>query len=42
VSEDRSDGEMAEAAAQPFFESQTSEQRLEEDDPLCQDRCRLP
>jgi hypothetical protein len=32
VSEDRSDGEMAEAAAQPFFESQTSEQRLEEDE----------
>jgi hypothetical protein len=32
VSEDRADGEMAKAAAQPFFESQTSEQRLEEDE----------
>jgi hypothetical protein len=32
MSEDRADGEMAEAAAQPFFEPQTSEQRLEEDE----------
>ena len=32
MSEDRANGEMAEAAAQPFFEPQTSEQRLEEDE----------
>ena len=32
MSEDPADGEMAEAAAQPFLEPQTSDQRLEEDE----------
>jgi hypothetical protein len=32
MSKDRADGEMAEAAAQPLLEPQTSEQRLEEDE----------
>jgi hypothetical protein len=32
MSDDRADGEIAEAAAQPFFETQMNEQRLEEDE----------